>query len=50
MKFGITLDVVLECEQEEEIHASLLAYLKDCVTFEDVKAFNIQTLDDKYEV
>ena len=44
MKFHIILDAVFECEQEGEIHASLLAYLKDCVTFEDVTAFDIQAL------
>ena len=46
VKFKINLDAVFECEKEEEIRASLLAYLKDCVTFEDVNAFDIQTLQE----
>jgi len=46
VKFHIILDAVFECEKEEEIYDSLLAYLKDCVTFQDVTAFDIQTLEE----
>lgn len=45
-KFLVTFKDVFEARSEEECYTILIKYLQDCVTFQDVVAFDFEELTE----
>jgi ATP-dependent Zn protease len=42
MKYKVTFEDVIEADTEEQAYQHILAYLEECVRYDDVTAFNFE--------